>query len=289
MASLTNAAVDTVVNPPALVAPRVSLLTSANVIDGDETSRWEGGYGYAPEGCGDATVALICPSTPEARAATDNASIVTFQPFSIWAADKCSTWSIRERDFYGRALRKLLAAESWYLENELMRDTLSLDNYPVLSNTTSTVTSGGVTPTKGLAAIEDGLASCSKGGRFMIHVRPGILTQLVADSTVRREGNVWLTATDNIVVPGRGYPGTGPSGQAVGATEWIYATSMVTVLRSKISYTPSPEPEATQNNPQRIPKSAVARSTNDVFVMVERTVSVAYDPTCCVLAAQITR
>lgn len=283
----TNAAPDTVIQPPLLSPPRSSLMSAADVLNGD--GDWTRGYTYSPDGCGEGGLGVICPSPGAVKASCSNATLVSFQPFYVYSSDKCSAFSFKERDYYARAQRRLAAAESYLIEREFMLDSLGLGNSPVASPSTTTLTTGAVSPTTALAVIEDGIASCSRGNRMMIHVRPGILTLLAADSAVRREGNVWLTASDNIVVPGRGYPGTGPNGEAVTAgSEWIYATSMVQIRRGSLVMTPT-QAAKTEENPMGIPPEAVDRSHNDIFVLAERIVSVAHDPTCCVLVAQTAR
>lgn len=278
-------ALGVVINPPLLTPPRVSLLTSAEVIT-DESSRWMAGYSYSPEGCGNAFLETICPSVTVIKEQCANPGIVQFQPYVLYAADKCSAWSHQERDFYGRAERKLLAAQSYWIEHEFMLDTLGLGNSPVASPLATTITAGAVPPYVALAALEDSIGDCSQGGRMMIHVRPGILSILASDGHIRREGNLWLTASDNIVVVGRGYPGTGPNGQPItGSSEWIYATSMVQIRLGNLVYTPSKD----TSRPMDIPQEAINRRTNDIVVVAERIVSTAYDPTCCVLAAETQR
>lgn len=288
MTTATNAAPDTVIAPPPLTPPRISLLTSSDVVT-DNSSRWEAGYTYDPEGCGEANVGLICPAPGTIKEFCPNPTLVDFQPFYIYGPDKCSTFGFKARDFYGRATRKLLAAESWFLENEIMLDTLGLGNPAIATAGANTVTTGALPPHVALARLEDALGDCNRGTRSMIHVRPGILALLVYGQQLRREGNVWLTPLDNIVVPGRGYPGTGPLGQPIAAnSEWMYATSMVQIRRSQIVLTPDPA-EVTAENPYGIPPAAVDRRVNDIFVLAERIISAAWDPSCCWLAAETQR
>jgi hypothetical protein len=287
MPASTNAAPSQVIAAPQLTPPRVSLLTAADIIT--DSGRWEAGYGYSPEGCGEGGIGLICPAAGTIKEACPNPTVVEFTPYYVYAADKCSGWSFRERDFYGRAKRKLDVVTSWYLENELMTDSLGLNNYPIISPSAVSVTAGAVSPVNALAALEGAIADCSRGtGRMMIHVRPEILVLLAHGGEIRREGNVWLTPLDNIVVPGRGYPGTGPNGEPIGASEWIYATSMVQIRRGVVVLTPDQE-SATEENPQGIPAAAIDRRHNDITVIAERIVSAAWDPTCCHLAAEVTR
>lgn len=289
MSAPTNAAPGFVTVPtPPLVAPRISLLTSADIVS--DTPRWEGGYGYNPETCDLAHLDTICP-TPGAYGLTANdCDPIEINPFYIYAADKSSTFNRKTRDFYGRALRNLTSSESHLLEQELMSNTLGLPNPyildPLLAKTT--VTTAAAPPWEALALIEQA-ASALSGERILIHVRPHVLVQLAASTIIRREGNVWLTPLDNIVVPGRGYPGTGPAGQAVTASsEWIYATGRVEIRRGAIEFLPE-KIEGTEDNPFGIPASAINRSNNDIVVAAQRIVSVAFNPNCGVFAAEVDR
>lgn len=284
---------DSLAVAPPLSPARISLLTSANVIDGG--GDWLRGYTYAPEACATGGRGVVNCSASAAKAAAANPDDLAFEPYFIYAADTCSTWGFKGRDFYGRAESALRANESWLIENELMLDTLGLGNSPIPATSAlvgqgGSVTGAAVTPLNALALLESAYGDCTHGSkRMMIHVRPGILALLVATHAVRREGNVWLTPTDNIVVPGRGYPGTGPAGEAVTAAhEWIYATPMVTIRRDVIIFTP-PQVPITEDNPYGIPKEAIDRSTNDVLVIAERQVSASYDASCCVFSAQVSK
>lgn len=295
MATASNAAPSIVTNPPRLTPPAISLVTSANTItfsaapEGEGDERWGAGFAYSPVGCGDGGLDTICPTPDFVKEACANPELVEVQPFYVYAADKCSTFSFRERDYFDRAAQKLAAVESYFIEQEFMSDTLSLGNPHVIDPSVEIVTDGPTSPATALAALEDGLANCMRGNRAMIHVRPGMLILLEASHVIRREGNVWLTAMDNIVVPGRGYPGSAPDGSpATPTSQWMYATSMVTVLRDTVQLLPRPV-ERTDDNPMGIPQSAVTRSTNDITVVAERIVAVTFDPSCCVLAAESLR
>lgn len=274
--------------PPPLTPPRVSLLTAADVVnDLDELSR---GFNYAPESCDSGTVSAVCyePGTFTKEPLGNPSDPVLIDPFVVLSMDQCSAWSFRDRDFYGRAERNLLANESKLIEQEFMSNTLSLTNPYVLNaaNTFTTATPSAVTALRAFALVEQA-ASETFLGRFMIHVRPLVLDLLVAARVIRREGNVWLSPLDNIVVPGRGYPGTGPAGEARSTTsEWIYATAPVQIRRGPIVLLPEPVAKSA-DNPQGIAQSAVTRATNDISVIAERLVSVAFDPSCGVIAGQV--
>lgn len=265
------------VDAPVLTPPRVSLLSAATIVPVPvNDSRWESGFKTWTEGCEIAYTYPICPSVDEDPMEEDGqGEEVDYLPYLVYAADKCSTFT-KTRDFYGRAYRKLILAESTKLENELWLGTSG--GNPFLSDTPTTLAASGTQAAwEGIGILDQGLSECSSG-RGMIHVRPFLLPYLQEHRAVRREGNVYLSPMDNIVVPGRGYPGTGPADQAVGATEWMYAsTGIVEVRHSEVIYNP----------PQGDNVSRIIRTTNDQTVRAQRVTHVALDPTCCVLATEV--
>ena len=290
MVATYNAAPGYVTVPtPPLLPPRVSLLTAADVLDND-TPRWEGGHAYLPETCTMAKIDTICPTTGNYGSVTATPSQVQINPFFIYSIDQSSAFNRTTRDFYGRAQRNVLASEAYLIEKEFMSNTLGLPNPYILNPAlTKTVVTDGVAlaPWHALAQVEQAAAELLVGERIMIHMRPHILLVLSSANLVRREGNVWLTPMDSILVPGRGYPGTGPAGQAViDGSEWIYATGRVQVRRGPIEYLPE-KLEITSENPQGVPASAVNRQTNDIYVAAQRAVSVSFNSNCAVIAAQV--
>lgn len=277
----------TVPTPP-LLPPRVSLLTSADVVDND-TPRWEGGHAYFPETCDLASIDTICPSPDQYGTVTGTEAQIEVDPFFVYSIDKSSAFNRITRDFHGRAQRNILASEAYLIEQEFMSNTLGLPNPYILDPAIikSVVTSSAAAPWHALAHVEQAAATALVGERILIHMRPQILITLAAANLVRREGNVWLTPMDSIVVPGRGYPGTGPAGQpAIEGSEWIYATGRVQIRRGPIEFLPE-QLEKTPDNPQGIPQSAVNRQTNDITVAAQRVVSVSFNPNCAVIAAEV--
>jgi hypothetical protein len=85
---------------------------------------------------------------------------------------------------------------------------------------------------------------------------------------------VLYTLAGNVVVADPGYPGTGPAGQAVGATAWAYATSPVQVLLSPLS-------------PITDDSVVVDRAVNTRTVWAARVFAATWDP-CVHLATEIT-
>jgi hypothetical protein len=278
----------TVPTPP-LLPPRVSLLTAADVLDND-TPRWEGGHAYFPETCDRASVDTVCPSEGQYGDVTSTPDQVEVNPFFIYATDQSSTFNRKTRDFPGRASRNVLASEAYWLEHELMLNSLALPGNPYILDPAvvkTTVTSSAIAPWHALARVEQAAATDLPGERILIHVRPKILLELAGANLVRREGNVWLTPMDSIIVPGRGYPGTGPNGEApTWGSEWIYATGRVQVRRGSIEIIPG-QVEKTTENPFGIPPQAINRQTNDIHVTAQRIVSVSFNPQCAVIAAEV--
>jgi hypothetical protein len=271
-------------------------LTSAQIVETGTDETWYSGFEYVSDGCGKDGSAMfkVCHTDTERKGYCRKNGIATFSPYVVFGSATCSTWDLGGDDeaafaeFKDLAERRLLSGESYWLEKmlwgpdaDVQTEVQGLANNHLANAGSATVTGGGTDHVRALAALEDGLGDCLRGSRGMIHMRPGLLTRLAAHSDViRREGNVWLTATDNIVVPGRGYSGKGPTGQVVAATEWMYASSMVQIRRGPIVHIPNTLAEA---------KSSVNRETNDVGALAERVVHAALDPACCVLAAEVTR
>lgn len=271
------------VEAPTLTPPRVSLLSAADIVPVTD-SRWESGFTTWTEGCEVAYLFAVCPAVDDIKDADGGGEKMTYKPYVVFATDKCSTYPAG-RDFYGRATRKLILAESTKLERELWLG--EAGGNPALSGWTddsgahepvTLAATGTQTAIQGIGILDQALAGCSSG-QGMIHVRPYLMAELLLNNTIRREGNVYKSPMDNIVVPGRGYPGTGPAGQAIGATEWMYAnTGIVQVRHSEIIYNP----------PQTAPEwQRVDHAHNDKLVYAERVTHVALDPTCCVFATEV--
>ena len=70
----------------------------------------------------------------------------------------------------------------------------------------------------------------------MLHLMPEATPSLL---NARRVGNLLMSELDNIIVPGSGYPGTGPGGTTPAATEtWLYVTDLVNIRMDDPVVTP---------------------------------------------------
>lgn len=241
-----------VVAGPQQTPPRVSLISSAELVPVNENDlKWQGGFVADLDGVGEASTTPICDA-PDLDI-TSSGGVASYKPYALYATNRSSTFGdgLSTAEFYDKAQRKLQGGEAAALEAILWDGYAGAANQnPFLSDgagdyasaagndagctdsaaATTTITSNAGTVVDAFAVLEQQIGE-SSGSRGMIHLRPIALHALVAADVVRREGNVWLSPMDNIVVPGRGYPGTGPAGQAVGATEWMYGHSGIVQIR----------------------------------------------------------
>ncbi len=268
--------------PPASV-PRISLLSAARVLQGpDAGDRWENGFAFLPENCTGVGVADPCESdTRETHAAPD---IVKYQPFEVFAGDKCTTLQWATHDFQARAQRLLLAAQSKAIEAEFWTGTLaaseSWPNRYLTDGSAVSMTTGANDPEDALACLEQGLADCNNGQRGMIHATKTVVTAWDSLHLLRREGNAILTVNDTIVVAGSGYDGSSHAGAATSGHVWAYATSgMVDVRLGAIYLTPDPADADSF-------AQATDRSVNLVNWRASRGAAVTWDG-CCLLAAEV--
>lgn len=276
---------------PQLTPPTISLLTAADIIPmtGD---RWDTGFDLINEGTelggsstGGVTIYRVCHEPEELMYAAGAGSNEAYVPYVLYASDKCSTWPAK-REFYDRAQRKLLAGESFFLELQLWQGLHVIDasltnpylaDGPGTYNTTATQTLPltATSAKEAMAILEQKMGDVSTT-RGMIHIRPQVLFPLLEAQVVRRVGNVYLSPMDNIVVPGRGYPGTGPANEAVGATEWMFGHPGIVQVRRGPVIRLGEDDLASQ----------VDRYVNDRQVFVQRVVHVALDTTKGVFAIE---
>lgn len=282
-----------VVAGPQQTPPRVSLLSSADVI-AVEGKKWESGFVADLDGYGEVHTTEVCDAD-DLEIDSAEGGVASFKPYGLYATNRSSTFgddaSITE--FYDKAQRKLIANESTVLESILWDGYAgTLNQNPYLSDggeeyvneagfnddcadlvAVQTITSGATSVQDAFAVLEQQIGEAS-ANRGMIHLRPMALHGLVEADVVRREGNIWLSPMDNIVVPGRGYPGTGPAGQAVGATEWMYGHPGIVQVRHSEIIRLGEADKASQ----------YYRGWNDHEVIVQRLAHVLLDPYAPVFA-----
>lgn len=276
----------TPVEPLPASPPRVSLLSSAQIVPNSETDvRWTQGIRWSPEECLPETDSLWWACVEEGGDAPDfeketgaGQLIEEYQPFVAWAGDACSPFGWNERDYQGRARRKLLANESRIIEAELWTGARAATaGYPnrflADAGRVTQLESGVRTPhASALAELESALAECG-GGDHMIHAMPRLVSLWSRNGMVTPspDGRVLRTALGTVVVPGAGYNGSGPGGSpAEGDRDdsWAYGTGMVRVWRGPVVVLPGDF------------ASAVDRETNLVTFRAERFVAATWDQCC---------
>lgn len=251
--------------------PRVGLVASARAVT-EPDERWINGFTWAPENCSEGVIVDPCDANPSKNISA-NPDVSTFDPYVIVAGDKCSPF--QERDYKSRAQRKLLACESKAIEKEFWTGTQAQSsgwtgNRYLASNAADDLSGGSaVTPLEALACLEQYLGDCVCGGVGMIHATRSTVLIWSQYNVLIREGNIITTINGTIVVPGAGYDGSGPDGDA--ATDgnvWAYATGLVEVRRSAIAVFPDTMAEA------------LNRMTNLVEFRVERMAAATWDGCC---------
>lgn len=262
--------------------PTTGLVASAVRPPDDGDTRWETGLAWIPQRCGtDYQLLAWCDPDGPGAYTEPRAGGVYHRPVGVRFAEECSTM--------GGALdterlrRTAEATTPFVVARELWTGALSqTDPFTVdgetltntrLADTDADVIGVGVADIlTGLARLEHAALETSRGQRVMLHV-PTLLTHGMGDY-VRRVGADLLTRQDNQVVVDGGYPGTGPAGQAVGATAWAYATTPVAVRITELQLITDPS-------------QTVDRATNTVTAWAERVFAATFDP-CLHLATEIT-
>lgn len=127
--------------------------------------------------------------------------------------------------------------------------------------------------TKAISILESQMAACY-GGVPLIHVPRSVTAFLSKDHLVTKSGQVLKTDNGSIVIPGPGYPGTGPAGQAATADSvWIYATGNVKMLQSEPIFR------------ARDAAELLNRSINSTVLILEQWFMLFWD--CCHFAVQV--
>lgn len=257
---------------PAIRPPRVSLLSSAEVISPprggrtDDGNKWQGGIEIYPLSATDASGTWIICGSGQSKDATNRIGGQSFQPFAIYATDNCSTFGSGSVDFGERARAKLAVVEPYWLERVLWENPDGLANPSFVGSPATTVTTG-ADPIGAFSQLDSAVADDLHDGRGMIHMTTRMFDLLVQYDVFRREGNVWFSPLDNIVVPGRGYTGNGPNpdgganeNAATSTVEWMFGhPGIVQIIRGSVTTLGEPDSE-------------MDRAVNDIWVTAEKAV-----------------
>lgn len=268
-----------------LLPPRVSLLTSAPVVEVDTITgtRWALGYSFRPQTCGTDAQTFALTTSYE-KLPGEAPEIVEIEPFGVMTPATCSAFghatTEMQDELRAEARMKMRACESYQIEEEFWTGAKVSANPHLASTDSEDITNTaeyttGMDADDALACMEGALGDCQCGRQGMIHMSRRLFTKLATTfAPFRREGARILTMLDTIVVPGAGYPGTSPEGAESTAWEWMYGTGIVTVRT-----------EAGEDIP-RIVTQAVDRSVNTMTWYAEKAAAVDFDP-CCHLAIKV--
>lgn len=258
------------IQAPSLKPPRVSILSSADVITlPGKQDAWWGGIEYKKltanpaQGINsafdtdDTFLLPICPvetTNKESYPRTPNDRV---QPFAIYATDECSTYGITPEEMLDRARQKLVSSEAWTIEHELWFGT-GTSNFS-FADAGSVSVGTGLHPLDGFTLVDSAVARDRGDGRGMVHVTVRTFDLLQQYNLFRREGNVWFSPNDNIVVPGRGY------GDDADATDAIYGhTGIIQIAHSEVFTFPTTAEDLA---------GFLNRQHNDFWIVAERVVT----------------
>lgn len=273
---------DPITAPPA-TPPRYSLLTAVGAngqTPGAEP--WERGVTWQSEACGGGDVLAATVAVQPARDAGSRPPRVIASPFYVWAVDDASTTPISQRDWQGRARRRLEATQSFQIAREVWTGALTIDTEtdpaernPYLADTTRVVDSA-YEAERALGVAEALAMSESQGRRIMLHVPIAVLEAALrpGGSYIARDtGGVLTTPMGNIVVVDAGYPGTAPDAYEGGTTtQWIYTSPMLGVRLSAVETLPGSLADAAGV------AAALSRPANDLTVWAQRLALYQLDP-----------
>lgn len=235
------------VDAPPLQAPANGLILASTTID-DNNDRWLDGTTWAPEIKGDAVLRALCTDavSPNPLPGTNtHGAASVYEPFEVWTQDTCSAIGLDADEYQARAERAIAAKAEKAVSGEFWTGALTPSNFHLASAVADgsvTVLGGGPLARKlAMATLVQGLADANVGRGF-IHCSVALAELWADDGVLERDGNRLVTrAMRHVIVPGMGYLGTGPNGQAAGVTQWAYGTDWVTIRRGPVIAAPGPD------------------------------------------------
>lgn len=238
-----------------------------------------GGVQYVPDVCEDNVylVPIDCPPITGTKTFDAVEASVSGAPFAVLATYTCGSIGFSFEEAKQRARTRLTLREQTAVEQRLWSGTSgTLGTITGLFRNATNLGSAGC-PVEAIELLEQALADNDVPGG-MIHARPGMSAHLTNNYLIHYQ-NLNSRALSTVIrtplVFGRGYDGSGPTGQAPDAsTEWMYASGRVIVWQDPEIFVPPPG-------------EVLDRSTNQLSLVAERVYAVAVE--CGVWAIQVTR
>jgi hypothetical protein len=227
------------------VSGSIGLLATVGPFDPEGT-----GPTYMDTGAASVGAAPPSSNTTGGPGTYTNQPVQVAVPYVLVSEDWCSTFGFEARDFKGRATRLLENGFHAGLEREFWAGAMAQaqgwpNNYLTNTATVTDLTPGTVpSVARAQQILQDAIAQNGYGGQGMIHCQPQTAPNLL---NARRVGSLLLDVFDNIVVPGVGYPGTVPGGDAPPSGQsCLYATDLIAVrLEEDVTIFPDTFAEAT--------------------------------------------
>jgi hypothetical protein len=237
-----------------------------------------GGVQYVPDVCEDNVyiIPVDCPPITGTKTFDESTPSVSGSPFVVMTSYICPPIGFNFAEAKRRVLTRLALREQTAVEQRLWSGTSgALGTITGLfRNATNLGTAG--CPVEAMELLEQALADNDVPGGI-IHARPGMSAHLTNNYLIHYQsvGRNLSTVIRTPLSFGRGYDGSGPTGQAPDATtEWMYASGRVLIWQDPEVWVPPPE-------------QVLNKSTNQLTLVAERMYAVAVE--CGVWAVQVTR
>ncbi len=261
------------INPPPIIPGRRGLLSVATT-PAEIPTDWLHGVTFSPESCAvPAPLPWVVCETDDFGDPAGPPGPAAWYPIMLRGVYECSTMGGYDRPERERRARAVLTATaSHQAEAELAQGVASSQGgvpNPILTSSDGWIdvidaTTGPEPPAYALSALEQSMALCLHGQRGTIHATPAVVTLWDAEGLLHAEGQLLVTANDNVVVAGSGY---------AGLTSFVYGTGPMFQIRGQAT----PEGDAVEQTD---------RAQNTITTWVTQP-SLVYVSPCCKVAAEV--
>lgn len=232
---------------------------------------------YVPNTCEDDIflVATNCPPVTGTKTFSAIEAPVSGSPFVVMTSYTCGSIGFSFEETAERVRTRMMLREQRAVEKRVWQGSNgALGTITGLFRNAINLGAAGCS-VEAIEILEQTLADNGVVGG-LIHARVGMSPHLANNHLIEQvRPNLKTTPYGTPYVFGRGYDGSGPTGQAADAsTEWMYASGRITVWRDAEIFVPSPQ-------------QTMDRSTNQMNVIAERFFNVIVE--CGVWAIQVTR